>query len=167
MKTIKKLAIVFSVFMLASCGDSATKKLAKEINSSYTHDGQQLELVGYLFPGNVVFARGELVTLGLYSAAGQSKDALVNVRVKFGQEANCIYVPEKFKGSDFEIYDSQGSKHGYLTKVKVIGTIKYTNKDWEKSTSDGEIRRAGERKEKTGDPNDYSYRIDVESIEIP
>ena len=155
------------MFVFASCGDSATKKLAKEINSSYTHDGQQVELIGYLFPGNVVFACGERVTLGLHTAAGQSKDALVNVRVIFGQEANSVYVPEKFKGSDFEIYDSQGNKHGYLTKVKVIGTIKYTNKDWEKSTIDGEIRRAGERKDKTGDPNDYSYRIDVDSIEIP
>ena len=148
MKALKNLtAIALLIFLFTSCGDKQTANLVKELNSSYTYDDQDVELIGYLFPSKMTFVRGESVNVGLYSAAGQSKGELTKVAVNFGQEANSIYMPQKFSGSEVEIYDNNGEKHGYLTKVKVTGTVKYTNKE--------------------KDPADYSYKINVQTITIP
>ena len=40
--------------------------------------------------------RGESISLGLYSVAGQTNNAIEKLNVKFGQEANAVYMPKKF-----------------------------------------------------------------------
>ena len=187
---MKKVFILLCtvVALFGSCGtDSETAKTLQAITSSYDHEGQEVELVGYLgVPRNILVMR-EDITLHLYNAAGQNdNNYIATLKVRFGQSPNSYYVPEKYHGSDVEIYDSNGEKHGYLTKVKVTGTVHYTNRDWEESLNreysglnndfmrqkheerQTEARKAAEEREKkTGDRNDYSFEVKVNSITIP
>ena len=123
----------------------------------------------------------ELINVGLYNAAGRhaSSDEVARVRIRFGQAPNSCDVPEKYGGSNVEIYDSEGNKHGYRTQFKVVGTVKYTNKNWkenldkkraevEDAIDESNLQRLEDavkkREDETGDPNDYSFEIEVESI---
>lgn len=198
MKILTKFACL-SLLMLGftACGDSASKDLAKQLKSSYDKDGQQVELKGYISLSRVQTVTDGTITIELDNVAGQSDGELGKIKLQFGQEANQIYLPENFKSSDLEIYDNEGNKHGYLTEVKITGTVKYTDKDW-KEFIDTEIEssesikpndpargmklksienkkkskqkaqeRADKREKETGDPNDYSFYIVGEKIEIP
>lgn len=186
MKFTSKLAcLALALVNLVSCGDSASKDLAKQLKSSYDKDGQQVELVGYITVRQAEIVRGGKITVGLDNVAGQPEGSLADVELNFGQGASMIYMPEKFRASDLEIYDNDGNKHGYLTEVKITGTVKYTNKNWKESVDRENSRKGGvaasfksisknraqeaadKREKETGDPNDYSFYIIGEKIEIP
>lgn len=184
MKRAIKLALaVIAVACMAGCGtDSATKETVKKLNSSYDLDGQTVELQGYIAVPRSMMVMNGRIRLSLHSMAGQSTAAkIADLRMTFGQNANSFYVPKKFSGSDVEIYDADGNCHGYMTRIKVTGTVKYTNKDWEKGLHDenegatglagvDELKRkraleeADKREKETGDRNDYSFEVTVESI---
>jgi len=178
--------------MLIACGDGATKKLVKELNSSYDNDGKEVELVGYVTissgrGGGTMVMNGK-ITVGLANSNWQQKqDAFAYAKINFGQEPNSMWLPEKYQLSDVEIYDSNGQKHDVNTEFTIKGTVHYTNKDWKllqtdkpagmfansdvfnkmKEKSANESKKAAEdREKKTGDPNDYSFEIIVNQISV-
>ena len=182
------IGLCTSLFFITSCGDSATKKFVKELNTSYTNDGKEVELTGYIFTFHGAMVWGDLVKVGLYNVAGQTDGAIATLKIKFGKEANQIFIPEKYHGNEIEIYDNTGKKHGYLQKITVKGIVHYTNKNWkekleqekegkkdmfsnnpamqkvrEKSLNQAE-EAAQEREKKTGDPNDYSFEVLVSEM---
>jgi hypothetical protein len=180
--TIKLSSLALALIGLVSCGDGASKDLAKELKSSYDKDGQQVELVGYITVRHSEVVKGGKITVGFDNVAGQPEASLADIELSFGQGPNMVYMPKKFKSSDLEVYDKDGNKHGYLDEVKITGTVKYTNKNWKESIdreNSGGIaskthamvkKRAQEaadkREKETGDPNDYSFYIIGEKIEI-
>lgn len=182
---LKLVGLIMAIIGLSACSiDSASKKLSKQLHSSYDKDGQQVELAGFLALSKTEFIKGGVLTVGLDNVAGQSTGSLATIKIKFGQGANMVYMPEKFKLSDLEIYDNAGNKHdGYLTEIKITGTVKYTNKNWKESidrknkggigaslaakTKKRAQAAADKREEEKGDPNDYSFYIVVDKIEIP
>ena len=198
MKIITKLVCLSLLFIgFTACGDSASKDLAKQLNSSYENDGQQVELVGYISLGRSLTVKDGIINAQLDNLAGQPSGELGKFKLQFGQGPNQIYIPEEFRMGDLEIYDNEGNKHGYMTEVKITGTVKYTDKNW-KEFIDAEIEgpesikpndpargvklmsienkkkskqrsqeRADKREKETGDPNDYSFYIVAEKIEIP
>jgi len=120
----------------------------------------------------------------------QEQNALAQAKINFGQEPNSIWMPEKFKLDDIEIYDSAGQKHDVNTKFNLRGIVHYTNKNWkedlekkqedkkdmfsnnpafqkmrENSKNEAENAKA-EREKKTGDPNDYTFEIIVNEISV-
>ena len=188
-KTTFVFLLVFAA-ILVSCGDSATNKLVKELHSSYANDGKEVELTGYIFTFHGAMVWGDEVNVGLYNVAGQTNDEIATMKLKFGKEANNIFIPQKYRGSDIEIYDNAGKKYGYLQKFTVKGVVHYTNKNWkekleqqkegkngmfsksptfqkmrESSLSKAE-ENAKEREKKTGDPNDYSFEVIVNDISV-
>jgi hypothetical protein len=177
---------------LTACGDGATKKLTNQLNSSYDYDGKEMELTGFIYTFHGAMVSGDMVRVGLFNVAGQTSGAVATLKIKFGKDANGIYIPEKYHGSDIEIYDNTGEKHGYLTKCTVKGTVRYTNKNWkenlektddpaseknplansetfkkmrEKTVANAK-KAAEEREKKTGDPNDYSFEMTVNEISV-
>lgn len=173
--------------MMASCGgaDKQTKELVGKLGSSYDLDGQEVEMTGYLSVPRSVLVMNDVITLGLHNTAGQSDGELARLKVKFGKGANHYYIPEKYSGSDVEIYDADGNEHGYLTRVTIKGTVRYTNKNWDrriKEYLDGapvneddlslgqarELKAVEERrKSQNGGPNDYTFEILVDTITVP
>ena len=132
---MKKIMMILAAtaVLLASCGtDSQTKKVLANIASGYEMEGREVQLVGYLGVPRNILVTSELITLGLYNAAGQnaSSDEIARVRIRFGQAPNSYYVPEKYRGSNVEIYDSDGVQHGYMTKVRLTCRVRYTNQAW-------------------------------------
>ena len=182
------LLCTIAAVVFVACGtDSESAKVLKELSSSYENEGREVSLVGYLGVPRNILVMGEDIRLNLYNAAGQNdNNYIAALKVRFGQGPSSYYVPEKYRGSDVEIYDSNGGKHGYMTKVKVTGTVHYTNRDWEESLnreysglnnsflrqkheeSQAEAKKAAEEREKaTGDRNDYSFELKVSTITIP
>jgi hypothetical protein len=177
--------ILLSVFLFTCCGDKATSNLIKELNSSYTYDGKEVELIGYLSPHRTSMVMNGKIKLGLFnSLTEQSGSELADVYIDFGKEPNNIYMPEEYKSSEIEFYDNTGTVRNYLTKFKIKGIVKYTKKDWEKQLTVPEDdprkpafakemtkksvekakKAAEERKAKTGDANDYSFEINLLTI---
>jgi len=191
---MRKTVFIFSLILaaiLSSCGDGTTNKLVKELNSSYTNDGKEVTLTGYvaISSGRMIIDNKVGVSL-TNSNWKQEQNAFAQAKMNFGQEANSIWMPEKFQLKDIEIYDSTGQKHDVNTKFNLKGIVHYTHKDWkenleqkqedkkdmfsnnpvmqkmrEKSKNDAENAQA-EREKKTGDPNDYSYEIIVNEISV-
>jgi len=182
----------FAVLLLLVCGlvscsgaDKSTKELISKLNSGYDYDGQEVEMTGYLSVPRSFLVKGDRITLGLHNSAGQNTDELAKLKVKFGKGENSYFVPEKYRGSDVEIYDASGTQHGYMTCVKIKGTVKYTNKNWNKQIqqfidgasyneddlSMGQAREMKDmekrKKEQDGDPNDYTFEIIVDEITVP
>lgn len=171
-----------AVVALTAC-TSASNDFAKKLHSSYDNDGQEVELSGYIALSNLELIKNGKLTLGLDNVAGQSKGSLATIEIDFGQGPNMVYMPEKFRFSDLVVYDNSGNQHGYLTEIKITGTVKYTNKNWKESIdrkSSGGIgaslaakskkraqEAAAKREKETGDPNDYSFYIKVNKIELP
>lgn len=187
------LYIAILAFCFISCGDNESKKLSKELNSSYDKDGKKVEIKGYIALSKSLVVIDDEITVELDSKSGQEKGELASIKFKFGREANQIYIPRYFGLSDLEIYDNKSNKHNYLAKVTITGTVKYTNKAWKEfihkeikwpkpndparemklqviqREKDAQLKAhnlADERKAKTGDPNDYSFYIIVEKIEV-
>ena len=191
---MRKKVFIFSLILaaiLSSCGDSTTNKLVKELNSSYTNDGKEVTLTGYvaISSGRMIMDNKVKVSL-TNSNWQQEQNALAKAKINFGQEPNSIWMPEKFRLENIEIYDSAGQKYGVNTKFNLKGIVHYTNKDWkenltqkqedkkdmfsnnpamqkirEKSKNDDEKAKA-EREKKTGDPNDYTFEIIVNEISV-
>lgn len=187
MKTTIK--VIFSILFFtsfSSCGDSASKELVKQLKSSYDKEGQTVELIGYPALGKLTFVKQGKMELELGNAWGQSEGSLATIELSFGKEANQGFLPEEYKFEDLEIYDKDGKKLDPQSKIKIKGKVTYTKKDW-KEEIDKEIEKnklgskmveeqqkkrkekakqaAEEREKETGDPNDYSFIIEVESIE--
>lgn len=191
MKSKQLFLSLFFVVMLAACGDNATKETVKKLNSSYDYDGKEVELVGYVAivsgrAGGTMVMNGKIAVGLVNSNMQQKQDAFADAKLNFGQEANSLWLPEKFKLSDVEIYDSNGAKHGVNTRFAIKGTVHYTHKDWEQETvakeETGKMKIYGiksnaekaeeakqaaeERRKKTGGPNDYSFVFEATSISV-
>ena len=115
------------VLTLSGCGDSATSKLADQIKTSYTYNGKQVEMVGYLKTTRVSMVRNGVVLLVLVpSMVNDATSAtLENIMIKFGKEPNSIDMPERYKLSDIKIYDVTGKVNDINTKFKITGTVVY------------------------------------------
>ncbi|MCL2651180.1 MAG: hypothetical protein FWD60_09190 [Candidatus Azobacteroides sp.] len=174
--------------MVTACSDGATKKLMKALNSSYDYDGKEVTLTGY-----AIYKSGALIMNGktdvALSNSNWQQDSFADVKMNFGKEPNSIWMPDKFRLEDVEIYDSNGQKHGINTKLNLKGIVHYTHKDWENATevkeessSKGKLqiygtkspdqraeeakKAAEERKAKTGDPNDYTFELIVNEVSV-
>lgn len=189
-KIIVFLAIAACATLMTACGgsvgmDPQTQETLAKLNSSYDLDGQEVELTGYLGVPHAAFIIGDAVRVGLHSIAGQkgTQNRIADAKVNFGKAPNSYYAPENYTGSSIEIYDSEGNKHGYLTSVKVKGTVNYTRKEWksqliEMPPSDVLVgldklkaqrveklkKDAEERQKATGDPNDYTFELTITEI---
>lgn len=152
MSKVLFLLVVSSVLLLISCGgvDSETKKIVSELNTSYTHQGKQVELQGYLVPGFMNMVSNGKVSISLKAAASQEAETLVaNVELNHGQSTpNRIYFPEEFHMENVELYDSGGKNFSCEDKVKITGTVSYIAKE-AKAEGDESADKA----------NDYSYLI--------
>jgi hypothetical protein len=189
MKKTSFLAMLILSAILMSCGDSATNKIVKELNSSYDNEGKEVELTGYITVGKVEIVRDNTIGVSFVSSpTQQSQHAFAHLTVQFGKESNRIWLPEKFRLQDVEIYDSKGEKHNTNTQLTVKGTLHYTHKNWEKDLVVEELtgplknnsalkkmkedsarknqEAAEKRKKETGDPNDYSFDIHVQEISV-
>ncbi|MDR2885210.1 MAG: hypothetical protein LBU95_00300 [Rikenellaceae bacterium] len=190
MKKVIFYLITTACALMASCGDGGNGEVLEKLNSSYELEGQTVTLKGYLaVPRRFSVDEYGRAAIDLYSAAGQGDNAtsLAALKMGFGKEPNCFWVPEEYRGSDMEIYDSAGGKHGYLKRIVVTGTVHYINKDWQsalqdetephkmgaafeqmRAKSNERIRAAAEeRKKATGDENDYSFWLDVQTVTLP
>jgi hypothetical protein len=61
---MKRKTIILTLIcaaILTACGDGATKKLVKHLNSSYDYDGREVELSGYIFTFHGAMARGDVM----------------------------------------------------------------------------------------------------------
>ncbi|MCL1938072.1 MAG: hypothetical protein FWF52_06735 [Candidatus Azobacteroides sp.] len=178
--------LIISAIMFA-CGDGTTKKLVKELNSSYDNEGKEVTLTCYITQnGPVIIKNGTTSVSLVYS--NMQQDAFAYAQLNFGKEANCVWMPEKFRLEDIEIYDNTGRKYGVNTEFTIKGIVHYTNKNWKeelsqadkpgmfsnsevfkkmREKSDNDNKKAAEdRKKKTGDPNDYSFEIIVNDISV-
>jgi hypothetical protein len=189
-KAIFSVMLILSAILVSCSGDNATEQVVKQLHSSYDLDGQEVQLVGYVAiasgRGGGALIMNDQITVGLVSSNWQQKqDAFASAKIKFGQNPNCLYMPEKFSLGDVEIYDSNGQKHGVNTQFAFKAKVKYTRKDWEKETVVEETdkpkmqihgvktpaqraeeakKAAEERKKATGDPNDYTFELTVVEI---
>jgi len=188
MRKISLFTLILLAITMTSCGggDKATTKLLKELNSSYNYDGKEATLTGYL-----TYNSGAMIVHGKTTPAlrhsNWQKEGFARPEINFGKEPNCVWIPDKFRLEDIEIYDSNGEKHGVNTKVTLKGTVRYTNKEWEKATVAEEEKSGGmkifgaksaaekaeeakkaaeERRKKTGDPNDYSFTFQATAISV-
>lgn len=188
MKNLRNIALAILAVTLVSCGSDPTRELVDKLRSSYDMDGQTVELEGYIGAPTSMTVVDGIAAIGLYWNYGQGHvTTAADIRVPFGQEPNSFCIPEKFSDEDIEIYDSEGKKHDYKTKVKITGVVKYTERDWEEkmnapyvdnpnigSMNDMMRKRhealktaAEKRKEETGDPANYTFHIDVQKITLP
>jgi hypothetical protein len=189
MKRMLFLGMIAMLMAFSSCGSGnsgGTPIALDEVVHNYDNEGQNVEVTGYLIPGSFSMVRDRRITVGLYESTARRKE-VAKISMGFGQQARRIYMPEKFSESDIVIYDDENQKHGYDTKLKIIGSIKYTRKEWRNDLEVGELpkavannptlkktredqaaraRKAMEaRSEKqNGDPNDYSFEIQLKSI---
>ncbi|MDR0810751.1 MAG: hypothetical protein LBN23_00515 [Paludibacter sp.] len=139
-KTILSVILILSAILVSCGGDSATKQVMKQVNSSYDLDGQEVQLVGYATftsgkSGGLLMIKGmdDYISVGLTNSNWQQmQDAFAYAKINFGQAPNSIWFPQKFYLSDIEIYDSSGQKHDTNTKFAFKVKVKYTHKDWEK-----------------------------------
>jgi hypothetical protein len=190
MKKTAFLGLIATLAVFSSCGGDSTPPIAfDKYQHSYQNEGQAVILEGYLSPGSFSMVRDHEISVGLYSSPAGSGEKLATISMEFGKRANRIYMPEKYSDDDVEIYDSDGQKHDYKTKLKIVGAVKYTKKDWEndlveealpahladnatmkrmnKEKAEKAKKAAEERKEKqSGDPNDYSFEIELSSVTV-
>ncbi|MDR2476084.1 MAG: hypothetical protein LBD45_09545 [Bacteroidales bacterium] len=191
MRTVLIFSLICTVIFAGCGGDSATAEIVKKLNSSYDYDGKEVELVGYIAiasgrAGGMMVVNDKVSAGMVNSSMQQRQDAFAEVKLNFGQNPNCLWLPEKFQLSDAEIYDSNGQKHGINTKFAIKGVVHYTHKDWEKDTvaeeksdkmkifgiktqaekAEEAKQAAEERRKKTGDPNDYSFTFEATSISV-
>lgn len=184
---IKILPVAMILALFSACGNGISEKL----RSGYELDGSEIELEGYLIPDYYtrISDNGE-INMNLLPDLYGIGDTIATVIVPFGNDPNsCNITKDRFTSGDIEIIDDSFNKHDYKTKLKIKGIVKYTNKNWASDTilvPDGKdtidhftsrlIRAARkdfvqknklaaeERQAKTGDPNDYSFVIIVETI---
>jgi hypothetical protein len=184
----KLICILLFAASSASCGDDATKKIVEQLDTSYDLDGRQVELTCHVasdFHDKLIMNGWTTVPL-VHSPMQQQRHAFATARIRFGKdEPNCIWMPEQFRLSEVEFYDSDGGKHDFNTQFAIKATVKYTHRDWEKATvaepeSPKKLRIYGqktndeqaeearmaaeERRKATGDPNDYTFELIVDEI---
>ena len=192
MKKTVFLALIVALMVFSACGGSGggtgTTIALDEVVHSYGNEGQEVEMTGYLRPGTFSMVRNNIVHVGLYTEPSRGKE-LSKVSMGFGRQAKRMYMPEKFSESDIEIYDNDNQKHDYKTKFTVKGVLKYTKKDWRNDLEVGELapavannatlkktrvdaaeraKKAMEKRteEQNGDPNDYSFEIQLKSLTV-
>ena len=183
---IRMLIVIISLCGCISCSSG----LSKELESGYLWDGKTVELEGYMIPDKRVNIsdNGE-INMDLLPDLYNIGDTLATLVVPFGNDPNsCNITKDNFTSEDIEIFDDSFNKHDYKTKFKIKGTVKYTNRNWAEDTvfiPKGSIAEkaftlmtqknrkdivkknkdaALKREKETGDPNDYSFVIEVESI---
>lgn len=162
MGNIKITLTLLTIFLFSfvSCGDSASVKLGKELKSSYTYDGQEVELEGTLYPSMLTFTNGEIMNVGLTEKAGRGSIHLANVRLRMGTEPNCIDLPKNFTPEDVFLYDNNGEKiKAHDTKVKVKGTVVYSSKGPKKESSAAIKVPVPGKEDKEDDGNDYTFHL--------
>ena len=189
MKKIFLFVLIISAMVMTACGDGATKKRMQELDSSYDYDGKEVTLTGYLtYNSGTMIMNGK--TTPVLRHSNWQKSGFVRPEINFGKEPNNVWIPNKFRLEDIEIYDSSGQKHGINTKCNLKGTVRYTHKDWEKATivkeetsskvktiqiygtksaeerAEEAKKAAEERRAKTGDPNDYTFEFIVNEISV-
>lgn len=177
--------------MILALFSACSNGISEKLRSGYELDGSEIELEGYLIPDYYtrISDNGE-INMNLLPDLYGIGDTIATVIVPFGNDPNsCNITKDRFTSGDIEIIDDSFNKHDYKTKLKIKGIVKYTNKNWASDTilvPDGKdtidhftsrlIRAARkdfvlrnklaaeERQAKTGDPNDYSFVIIVETI---
>lgn len=174
MKKMFPLFAAASLF-LGACG-SGSMDLARELNSTYKHDGETIELEGKLSTNLMVWGSTERSTLDLCMTCGSALDNTKSERVSdiivhYGTSPNSVVInvppdAREFKDTDVNLYDKNGTKLALSDKVKIKGKIIYTAKGPKKQGPTPKIKVPQINKEgPQGDGNDYSYKITDVSIE--
>lgn len=150
------------------------KKLMQEITTSYTNEGKEIELTGYLIPGNIsVIDELNNVQIPVSQRPEGGHDDLATVVMKYGKKANNIHFLEKFLLKDVEIYDTNGKQLRTTDKVVIKATLAYPAKGpikkpiFSANTPDAAKNaqmEIYEMKVAQGDGNDYTYVLNVTSI---
>lgn len=169
-KVITSFILATGVFALASCG-SGSVDLAKELKTSYTHDGKTIEISGKLSTPMMVWGseNRSSIDMVMHTEAALNNtntEMIQNIMVNYGKGKNSAVIDvapdaKEFKQSDVAIYDKDGNKLTTEDKVKITGKVTYTAKGPKKETK-GLIQVPSykpESEDKNKDNNDYSFKI--------
>lgn len=162
-----------SLLFLSSCGNKSMD-LAKELTSSYTHDGKTITAEGRLETSMMVWGTTSRQTLGMNliietALDNTKREQITDVVLPYGTGKNSVKidVPDdarRFEDKDVLIYDDNGQKLSTRDKVKITGTVTYTAKGPKKQGNDA-IIQVGKPAKEEGDGNDYNYKITNVKIE--
>lgn len=146
MKTIKTILAVAVVLFIGVVFfyTSSSVKIAKEIETSYTHHDQTITLEGkFKAPfltrtGNSISMEFEVFNDFFIIQTGNK--TINGVKVNYGEGKNSVLidVPEdsrKFEQKDVVIFDKDGNKLTTSDKVKITAQIVYPNKGVKKSST--------------------------------
>ncbi|MCL1034986.1 hypothetical protein [Elizabethkingia anophelis] len=168
MKTIKTkvipLAIVVFVLLVVFYNNKSVK-LSKEIDNSYTYDGQVIEMEGkFKAPfltrtGNTISMEFEVFN-DFYIIQTKNK-VITGIRMNYGEGKNTVLInagsDNKFEQSDVVIFDKDGNKLKTSDKVKITGRIVYPHKGVKKESLVKDYKTGKEMMKDEG--LDYSYEI--------
>jgi len=166
------LASALLLLFLASCGNKSMD-LAKELSSSYTHDGKTISAEGKLATNMMVWGTGQTLDMNLEMQAALDntrRERITDIVLPYGTGKNSvkINVPDtarRFEDKDVFIYDKNGEKISTSDKVRITGTVTYTAKGPKKESGGHVMITVPKPGKEEGDGNDYSYKITNVTIE--
>lgn len=169
-KVFNTIILATSTVALASCGGGSVD-LAKELNSSYAHDGKTIEISGKLTTPMMVWGSENRTSIEMImhteaALNNTNTEMIQNIMVNYGADKNSAVInvapdAKEFKQSDIAIYDKDGNKLTTSDKVKITGKVTYTAKGPKKETAN-KIKVPSykpESEDKNKDNNDYSFKI--------
>lgn len=167
-----RLASALLLFFLASCGNKSME-LAKELSSSYTHDGKTISAEGKLATDLMVWGTGQTLNMNLEMQAAldnTKRERITDIVLPYGAGKNSvrINVPDtarRFEDKDVFIYDKNGEKITTSDKVRITGTVTYTAKGPKKESGSRVMITVPKPRKEEGDGNDYNYKITNVTIE--
>lgn len=174
-KKIEELSQKHAEEMAKEIDKDPTRRVMKEVTTSYTLEGKTIELDGHLIPPRAnILHEDEKVKIALSKDQNGGGDDLAQLTIVFGENPNSIYFPEKFYLKDVVIYDNNGNKLTTADKLKVKAKVSYKAKGpiakpvFDKNTPEVVKKSRMEIYEMQvakGDGNDYTYTLDVISLE--
>lgn len=174
MKSVLSIVAVAASTMMLSCSNQSMDT-AKELGTSYTHDGKTITLEGKLSTGGFVWSSEHRQTLDLMMRCGTALDntkseMVSDIIVHYGTEPNSVIInvpadAKEFKDTDVFLYDKSGTKIPAGEDVKITGTVTYTAKGPKKKSKGFAANMPKINKDEKDDGNDYSYKITNVTIE--
>ncbi|WP_118973946.1 hypothetical protein [Taibaiella koreensis] len=163
---------VLLLLFLSSCGNKSMD-LARELSSSYTHDGKTITAEGRLATDLMIWGTGQTLDMNLEMQAAldnSKRERITDIVLPYGTGKNSVKidVPDTarhFEAKDVLIYDKNGEKITTSDKVRITGTVTYTAKGPKKKSNDHVMITVPKPRKEEGDGNDYSYKISNVTIE--
>lgn len=86
---------------------AASVALVKELNTTKTHDGKEIELVGSFDPAMKAVVAGGVLSAVFEVKGGGERESVSPVMVKFEQKANGLFFPVNFRQTDLKYMTMQ------------------------------------------------------------